>query len=311
MVNTFIIPVIRTDLIERCLETIYKHNEYNTFYVYIIDQTYDGLDQEMLRVQYMNLMFIRPPRTSTHSRGNLGFAKANNMAIKLVETPYFTMCNDDVEFINKKWWDGVLATFDKVNDATPTRPCLTVTPSSVKLPDWSVGRPKGDDFYIAPYSEEYTDVEYDALVEQEHFVNEHLTLMPGSVIDGVTLYCSVFKTDLFKQVGYLDERYYPGGGEDYDYNCRASIHGFRCVGTTMSWVFHHWSKSMNAEEAADVSRLIDLDLRWNNNNEKWGPGFDIWGDKSRGHEQIPPITVTPLQILVIYEPYLIIRIWLF
>lgn len=271
--NTFVIPLIRTDLIERCLETLYKHTPHN-FYVYVIDQSPDGMRQDLID-KYVH-MYIRPYR-------NLGFAKATNTGIKLVETPYFTMCNDDVEFINKKWWQGVLDTFSKVSEATPERPAVLVNPSSLKLPDWSVGRASGDDFYILPYKTDYTDEEYDHLVNDDHYVNEHLTLRPGSVIDGVTMYCSVAHTRRFLDVGLLDEQYYPGGAEDYDYCCRASMKNYRLVGTTNSWVFHHWSSSLKAIGGnADVPvAKVDDELRFGDHMAKWGPRFDIWGPKCK------------------------------
>lgn len=293
MDNTFVIPVIRYDLIERCLETLYKNTVPN-FYVYIIDQTPNGLPAD-LRDRYKNLMVIRTPKTNVHTKGNLGFAKATNLGISLVETPYFTMCNDDVEFINRAWWWGVIETFKKVNEQTPDRPAMMVNPASLKLPDWSVGRPAGDDHYIIDYKRRYSQEDYDHLLNDEHYVNEHLTIMPGSVIDGVTMYCSVFETAKFLEVGMLNEKFYPGGGEDYDYNCRANMHGYRCVGTTMSWVYHHWSKSFaTIQEQEAIKDLIDDKLRWNNNNELWGENFDIWGMKDMKPEDIPPLTVTPL-----------------
>lgn len=276
--NTFIIPIIRPDLIERCLETIYLYNEKNSFYVYIIDQTKNGIALDT-RNRYPGTMIIRPPITDFHTTGNLGFAKANNLAIQLVTTPYFTMCNDDVEFIHKDWWQAVLDTFIQVNNATPDRTCLLVNPSSIKLPDWSVNRKSGDDFYILPYKEQYTDDEWRDLIKNEHYINEQLTLKPDSVIDGVTLYCSVFDTRKFLDVGYLDESYYPGGAEDYDYCCRASMKGYRCVGTTKSWVFHHWSKSLSPKDKIDISGLVQDNLRMGDHNTIWGERFDIWGIK--------------------------------
>ena len=291
MKNTFIFTPIRTDLIERCLDTLYMHTPPN-FYVIILDQTVDGLDANM-REKYPNLTYIRTPKTKIHHTGNLGFSKANNFAFRLVETPYFTMCNDDVEFINKKWWQGVMDTFDLISQQTPDRPAVMVNPSSTKLPDWSVGRPLGDHHYVIPYKEHYTEEEYDSLVNDQHYVNERLTLMPGSVIDGVTMYCSVFMTDRFKEVGLLNEKFYPGSGEDYDWNCRANMKGYRSVGTTKSWVFHHWSKSVGELEAVKIKSLIQDELRWNNNNELWGENFDVWGMKDKDFK-IPPIEIRPL-----------------
>ena len=268
--NTFIYPIIRSDLIERSLETLYQHTPHN-FYVYVIDQSVDGLPKEIID-KYIHL-YVRPRR-------NLGFAKATNTGIRLVQTKYFTMVNDDVEFINERWWQGVIDTFDKVKQATPDRPAVLVNPASVKLADWSVGRDKGDDFYIMEYKRDYTNSDYDNLIKNPHYINEHLTLMPGSVIDGIVMYCSVCETDKFMEAGLLDERYYPGSAEDYDWNCRASMRGYRSVGTTLSWVFHHWSSSFKSlQEEAEIRALVDDNLRFGDHHAIWGDRFDIWGIK--------------------------------
>ena len=193
---------------------------------------------------------------------------------------------------------------------------MMVNPASFRLADWSIGAPKGEHLDILPYKESYTEEEYDFLVNESHYVNQHLTLKPGSVIDGVVMYCSVFDTKKFLGVSMLNEKFYPGSGEDYDYNCRANMAGYRCVGTTMSWVWHWWSKSMaSMQEQEEIKSLIIPELRWNNNDELWGKGFDIWGIKCQTCDKhmtlknkqtmhckdhpdqtfsIPPITLVPL-----------------
>lgn len=275
-VNTFVIPVIRTDLVAKCLETLYEYTSPN-FYVIVVDQSKNGIDMS-LREKYENLMIIRTPRTELHKTGNLGFCQGTNLGIQLTQTPYMTFLNDDVEFIHKGWWKGVMDTFDKVAEQTPERPAMIVNVASVKLPDWSVGRASGDDFYILPYQEKYTDDDWRFLIDQPHYVNEHLTLQPGSVIDGINLYCSVTDTKKLIEVGLLDELWYPGGADDYDLCCRASLHGYRCVGTTLSYVFHHWSKTFRAtQEQEDVKSLVQDELRHGDLREKWGERFDLWG----------------------------------
>jgi GT2 family glycosyltransferase len=271
--NTFIIPILRTDLIERCLETLYRYTEPN-FYVFVIDQSIEGLDPE-LRDKYKNLMVIRTPKSDLHYTGNLGHSQATNLGVQLAQTPYVTFLNDDVEFVSKKWWQGVLDTFEKVETATPTRPALLINVGSIKLPDWSVGKPKGEDHYILPYKDEYTDADWDFLVNEEHYVNEHLTIQPGSIIDGINLYCSVVDTKRLLEVGLIDEFWYPGNFNDYDLCCRASMFGYRCVGTTLSWVFHHWSQTF--ESADQVSLLVQDELKHFNEREKWGDRFELWG----------------------------------
>src|SRR5574337_306303 len=279
--NTFIIPVCITVNIERCLETIYKYTDPGTFYVYIIDMSVKGVDANALRNKYKNLMVIRSPKSDIHHTGNLGFAGATNLGVSLVQTPYFTMLNDDVEFVNTKWWQGILDTFEQVEKATPEAPAVMVCPASIRLADWSVGRPKGEDFDILPYKDEYTDKEWDFLVNEPHYINEHLTIQPDSVFDGVTMYATVCDTKRFLSIGMLDERYFPGSGEDYDYSCLARMRGFRSVATTKSWVFHHWSSTFRALQAEkkEVKTLQIPELNWNYNHEKWGDDFDIWGVK--------------------------------
>lgn len=226
-------------------------------------------------------MVIRTPRSNVHHTGNLGFAQANNLAASLVQTPYFTMINDDIELIHKDWWQGVMDTFKMAEEAQPNRPPVLVNPASTRLADWSVGRASGDDFDIIPHKDEYTDEDWRHLTQDDHYVNEHLTLKPNSVIDGVALYCSVFDTQRFLKVGFLDEKYFPGSGEDYDFSCLAYMKGFRCLGTTKSWVFHWWSSSMKAaQKDDDVKSLMIPELSWNQNHEKWGDGFDVWGYKA-------------------------------
>jgi GT2 family glycosyltransferase len=264
--NTFIIPIIRDDLLGKCLETLYE-NTPNNFYVYVIDQTKNGIDKKIVD-KYIHL-HLRPHR-------NLGFSKACNTGIKLVETEYFTLLNDDVEFIGD-WWGGIMGTFKRIEEATPDKPPVAVNPSTIKLPGWSIGQK--DDFWVIPEKDKYTKKDWNFLVNKDHKIHDNFTIKVGTVIDGLTLWCTTFKTELYKKIGWLDERHYPGGGEDYDYNCLANMRGYRMVGTTDSWVLHHWGKSFKSIEDEKNKGLVDDKLRWNNNVEKWGKNFTEWGIK--------------------------------
>ena len=287
--NTFVIVVAVPGFIDRCLQTLYQYTEKGSFYVFIIDQTIDGLDSTALRNRYKNLLVIRTPKSDVHRTGNLGHSQATNLGISLVETPYVTLLNDDVEFVSPKWWQGVLDTFTKVSEQTPDRPAIMVNPASIKLPDWSVGRDKGDDFYILPHKDTYPDADWEFLVNQPHYVNEHLTLQPGSVIDGVNLYCSVCDTKKLNEVGRIDDYWFPGSANDYDLSCRAGMYGYRCIGTTMSWVYHHWSATFHSD--AEMQALAIPELNHGDLRDKWGDRLDVWGVKCiKGEGEVRLIT---------------------
>lgn len=276
---TFIIPILRSDLLEACLDSLYKNTDTSIFYVYVIDQSIEGIDIN-LRDKYKNLMIIRTPKSDLHYTGNLGHSQSTNLGVQLVQTPYLCMLNDDVIFIHPAWWDGVMDAFNQIEKATPDRPALMVNAASIKLPDWSVGRPSGDDHYILPFKKEYTNEDWDFLVNEEHYVNEHLTIKPNTVIDGVNLYCSIVDTKRLLDVGLVDEFFYPGGANDYDLCARATMYGYRCVGTTKSWVFHHWSVSFQSlQDSEEIRELVQSELKHENLEDKWGVGFDIWGQR--------------------------------
>src|ERR1035437_282211 len=116
--NTFVIPILTTSLIHECLESLYKYTKKHSFYVFIIDQSIEGLDPN-LRDKYENLMVIRTAKSSLHTTGNLGHSQASNLGIQLAQTMYVTFLNDDVIFVNDKWFVGIMETFAQVEEATP------------------------------------------------------------------------------------------------------------------------------------------------------------------------------------------------
>ena len=112
-----------------------------------------------------------------------------------------------------------------------------------------------------------------------------------------------------EELGLLDEKFFPGGGEDMDMNARAyscawpeprdicdPVYHRRMVSTSKSWVWHEWSKSRNI----DPNDPIFSHPRWNANEELWPNGFDVWshGTDDKGvkfpYKRIPEIFVDEL-----------------
>lgn len=311
-VNTVIIPIIRPDFIGRCLETLYKYTDPN-FYVFVVDQT--TTDEAYIKNRHLAHLWIRCYR-------NVGFSKAHNMGIKLAQTPYITLSNDDVEFMNKGWWQGIIDTFNQDHHI------IAVNPMSPKEGSWGYGyRSDNKDTWEPPkefvyasdtkesiypvkpdgtglfYKESFTDEDY------EFLLNNHPRYRKESVVDAVAMWCTVFKKTGFDKIGLLDEKFYPGGGEDYDMNARAyscawpeereecdNEYHYRMVSTTRSWVWHHWGKSKEISEATPDSPLFSSE-RWNDNDELWPGGFDVWGHLNTGDKKIPYRRVKKVHIV--------------
>jgi GT2 family glycosyltransferase len=281
--NTFITNPVRPDYIERNLDTLYRFTDGN-FRVIVVDQTADGVYQQVKDAAHV---YLRPHR-------NLGFSKSMNEGIIHAlrwGSKFITVMNDDVEFMNHRWWDGVIETFDM------DEKILAVNPECPRIPGWGYGLDHGQYLDLLPYKTEYTDEDYNFLLAGE-FNDVRETFNPlfeakgrqntfpthkVGVIDGIATWCTIFKRECLETFGLFEERYYPGGGEDYDYNARVYREKKRMVGTTKSWVWHWWGQSKDVLEDRGKS-LPALDkLKWCNPHLLWpedkngGQEMDPWG----------------------------------
>jgi hypothetical protein len=223
--------------------------------------------------------YLRPRRT-------LSFAQSHNLAIRLATTPYVTCANDDIEFIDGRWWSGIMETFEQNDERV-----VAVNPSSVKIPGWGYG--VGGDFEVVP-----------------NLPPTYPRRLRG-VIDGIATWCTVFHAARMREALeeeqsrfgienphnlYFDEKFHPAGGEDYDLNARMYRLGRRMVGTSRSWVYHHWSAT---KDHVNLLPALDESLCWNNFDELWPPesnegqGMNLWGHRTAPNGERIPLRRVP------------------
>ena len=280
IINTFVIPHLnQTKHLLRCMETLYKHTPPN-FRVILIDQSGDNdLYTKLKDKVHLHIKAYR----------NLGFAKAVNTGIRIADTKYVTILNDDVEFINIKWWDGIMKTFERYGEQ-----CLCVNPGSLRKLDAS-GWPQDREGY--PYKEDWTEDEYDKMVSVESDNRKD-----GIVVDGITPWCATFHREGLLAVGLFDEAYYPGGGEDYDLQNRAYLKGragtlkrYRVLGSSLSMAWHWWCKTKVTQDAyktyEDAKHLYQK--KWGT-KEHTNPYPNGTQGKKLDELEFPEMTIKPL-----------------
>ena len=283
--NTTVFPVIRSDLIMTALESFWRFSDREVHRVVVIDQTVEGLpDLTMMgeRKKPLAHMVLRPWR-------NLGFAGAANYGLLLARTPLVTLCNDDVEFFDARWWPGVLECLEKEKN-------IGASPMSPRLPGWSVGK-KGPQHTGVVDSRERCRGEgmAEALAEQGvRTVHDYLkkTTDFKGYVNGVCHWCVTFKRmQLLTEVGLYDERFFPGGGEDYDLQSRcAQAGGYRIMGTWEAWVWHDWGQSKDFKGHDGRARISERPS-WNRMGDVWDGKFDAWGRTGVRH---PDVRMEPL-----------------
>jgi hypothetical protein len=168
---------------------------------------------------------------------------------------------------------------------------LAVNPSSPRNLNGQ-GTPTDHDNPKFHHKEDWTEEEYDAMVEE---------VGKGYVIDGICTWCTIFNREKLDKVAgilpgraWFDEIYF-SGGEDYDLNRRGYLtlnndnehRGYRMLGAGNSFVWHWWCETksnlketdfgMNAYQVFTKSSKIF--------KQKWGADADVWG--KLGNKLIP------------------------
>ena len=258
--------------------------------IIVIDQTSNGILTKQ-EINDLTDVYVKVYR-------GLGFSKAMNMGIEMADTDFICCANDDVELIHERWWDGIMEWFER------DWKIAGVNPGSVKG-----YRDESDNFKCncgvekielndncpkcRGYKEEYTDEDYDYIMMPKTVKHSQIkTINPINCVDGIMTWFTIFKRGVLEEIKnngcYFDERFYPGGGEDYDINCRIydkknENMPYRVIAVFNSWAYHHWfgSKEMRVKinEAevdnkprfdSSIPRFSSVDVKYNNNWTLYG-----------------------------------------
>lgn len=167
-----------------------------------------------------------------------------------------------------------------------------------RIPGWGYGVKYNPE--LLPYKEEYTREEYDWLINGDFTDCKHQLpesyprKIKGSIVDGSIFIMPYFRREIFEKIGLFDERFFPGSGEDMDFMARAYQKNYRIVSTSLSWVWHHLSKSKDLFASGELEDPYYKNRPyWNNMGELWPLGHDPWGKDKDGKllPRIPEIFV--------------------
>jgi len=292
IINTIIFPNIRQDDVIEALQSLRKHTPPN-YRTIVINQSVPN--HEFEDTLYDNCDYV----IRTHQ--NLGFAQASNLGIRLAPTPFITVANTDILFL-ESWWEGCIETFERFDTAA------AVCPMTPKEPGWGWGEPgyrhlipqkfmngelkvlydedrrlmalvKGGDESAKPSYRE-TQVALDGLIIESSrditFIQALVEEKNWMVVDGFAMFCPVFRADRLAEVGMFDENFMCGGGEDYDMLARYAQAGYRMLSTSRSFVWHHWGASKDSPDGKDMA-LPQARPNWNNLGDLWSPKCCVWG----------------------------------
>ena len=216
--------------LQETIESLFKHNKDVSYETIIIDnlsnkdeESYLYLDQVL---KYNNITVVK-------SEENLGFAKANNLGMKLAKGRNFFILNPDVLFEDNCL--KILSDYlDKNKDAGMVGPKVLAPDRSFRQ-ECMRGKPYPKDtlFHIVGLAKKFPNNEYFngyALWHLDHDVIQDCWALAG---------CSMMvKRELYEKIGGIDERYFMYE-EETDWGIECKQVGYKVVYNPNSTVVHY------------------------------------------------------------------------
>ena len=242
-VNIVIVTYNNLDYTKLCIRSILDKTAYPNYEIIVVDNdSTDGTKDYLKSIEGNNIKVVLNDE-------NLGFAKANNIGIRLSEGEYVILLNNDT-IVTRGWIMGLLRHF------------------------------KGSVGMVGPVTnsignEAKINVEYDNLNEMDAFAEYYTNKHFGDEfeIDVLAMFCVAVKREVINRVGLLDERYKVGMFEDDDYAIAVKRAGYKIICAEDVFIHHFggatFKKYMNSEyrEIFDENRKR-FEEKW---NVKWKP----------------------------------------
>lgn len=304
-----VVPIIRRDFVLPMLRSLrncvpFPHK------VIVVDQTQPNWEFTAKLWELADIV-IKPHK-------NMGFAQASNIGLRICPSDYVAVCNDDTLFIQGyDWWAGIIETFEKfpkaaaVNPKSPKEPgwgwaepgyrylvpkdhpgrdLQALNKKDLQLQkDYLAARTKDPSADFSQYTdamlevrEQLADLVYAATMRGPEYVEALTQEQNWAVTDAFACWCTVFRADRLEEIGLFDERFFPGGSEDYDLMFRIYYAKYRALSTSRSWVYHFWGKSKDSKDGFNTA-LPPAREPWNCLSTKgfgseglYDPDLDCW-----------------------------------
>jgi len=219
---------------KQCIDSI-KRKTRTPYKILVIDNgSTDGTVQR-----------LRADRAVFHieNSNNLGFSQGFNLGLMLIDTPYFVIANQDT-IVTEKWLTRMIKNSQKDKDIMLLGPRSNYVSGPQLVKD-------------IPYMDEYTLDDY----AKRFQLNEAraITYFPR-----IVFFFTLFKSEVLRKIGFLDEIFGKGNYEDDDYCMRIAAKGLKTAYDNTVFIHHYGSTGFkkNIEEyRALLRKNKDLFMR--------------------------------------------------
>lgn len=235
-VSVIIVSWNTRDLLDACLASIYRQTRRISFEVWVVDNGSSDGTPEMLRAKYPQVNLLEPAE-------NLGFARANNLALRASRGRYVLFLNPDTElhsdvimdFCEKMDGDasiGMMGCLLTGGDGKTQLTCAATFPGP-----WN-NLCQG--LFLHRLVKRFPRLWFFSSRSLEHW--DHMTAREVDCISGAFMFC---RGELVRSLGGFDEAYFMYG-EDLDLCYRVVKTGYKILFDPSHSVTHYGGESASA-----------------------------------------------------------------
>jgi len=233
---TLIIPTRnRFDLLERCVESIFRKTTYSNFELIIVDNQSD----ETTTLNYFTELERDRRIKVLHYDAPFNFSAINNLAVRHARGEIVGLLNNDLEVITPDWLSEMVG--------HAARPEIGAVGAKLYYPDNRIqhagvilglnGNPGVAGHRYEKHARSYAGQASRAVLCQN--------------LSAVTAACLVLRRRVFEEVGGFDEKNLTVAFNDVDLCLRIEEKGYRNVWTPYAELYHYESASRGLDDAPD------------------------------------------------------------
>lgn len=249
-----------SELLRKCLNKVYKSLSFGKIEkeseVIVVDNASSDGSVSMAEKNFPKVLIIKNSK-------NLGFAKANNQALRQARGKYILLLNSDTE-IDKDTLVGLL-------DEIKKNQRVGVVGGKLLNPDGSVQTSAG---FLPSLSKIFfwmffiDDIPLLSRLIKPYHIQDKKFYQKKADVDWVTGACFMIKREAIETVGYMDENIFMYG-EELEWCLRLRKAGFSVIYTPEISVLHHKGASAKKAEAGIIEEFKSILYLYRKHEPAW------------------------------------------